>query len=119
MPYIRAFFTVVTLAIYMIIISPSALAAESLSVAVNQSRVRHFSGVERVAIANPDIADVLVVSGSEVLLVGKAPGATTFHVWSYAGRSSYLVEVAADDAEHIAPGVAAGDPNIPGEILQV
>lgn len=95
---IRAFFTAVMLAIYIISVSPAALAAESLAVAVNQSRVLHFSGVERVAIANPDIADVLVVSGSEVLLVGKAPGATTFHVWSYGGRSSYLVEVAADDA---------------------
>ncbi|MGI6092398.1 MAG: BON domain-containing protein [Veillonellaceae bacterium] len=98
MYYIRAFFTAVILAAFIIIVSPSALAAESLSVAVNQSRVLHFSGVQRVAIANPDIADVLVVSGSEVLLLGKAPGATTFHVWSYAGRSSYLVEVAADDA---------------------
>jgi len=72
-------------------------AAEKLAVAVSQSRVLHFYGVERVAIANPDIADVLVVSGSELLLIGKAPGMTTLHIWSVGGRQSYLVEVAADD----------------------
>lgn len=77
--------------------SPVAAAAK-IEVAVNHSQVLYFSGVQRVAIASPEIADVVVVSSSEVLLVGKAPGATTLHVWSAVGRSSYLVEVAADDA---------------------
>ncbi|MDD4602047.1 hypothetical protein SDC9_14772 [bioreactor metagenome] len=95
---IRTYFAAIMLMVFIIFSSPAALAAESLSVAVNQSRVLYFSGVERVAIANPDVADVLVVSGSEVLLVGKHPGATTLHVWSSIGRSSYLVEVAANDA---------------------
>lgn len=75
-----------------------AAAAEKMAVAVNQSRVLNFYAVERVAIANPNIADVMVVSGSEILLVGKAPGVTTLHVWSAGGRESYEVEVASDDA---------------------
>lgn len=74
-----------------------AQAAGELAVALNQSRVLNFYGVERVAVANPEIADVVVVSGSEVLLVGKAPGVTTLHVWSISGRDSYEVQVAADD----------------------
>lgn len=68
-----------------------------LAVAVNQSRVLSFRAVERVAVANPEIADVLVVSGVEVLLVGKAPGLTTLHIWAAGGRYSYLVEVGAAD----------------------
>lgn len=97
MYYIRALLIAVMLLFCISIQSPAALAAESLSVAVSQSRVLNFYGVERVAVANPDVADVLVVSGSEVLLVGKAPGVTTLHIWSITGRSSYLIEVAADD----------------------
>lgn len=72
-------------------------AAEKIAVAVNQSRILTFTGVSQVAVANPDIADVSVVSGSEVILIGKAPGMTTLHVWSLAGRRSFLVEVGTDD----------------------
>jgi pilus assembly protein CpaC len=70
-----------------------------LSVAVNQSQVLNFNGVERVAVANPEVADVVVVSGYEILLVGKAPGTTTLHVWSASGRKSYNVEVNSNDAQ--------------------
>ncbi|MBP2653677.1 MAG: type and secretion system protein [Firmicutes bacterium] len=68
-----------------------------LPLAVNSSRILNFNGVERIAVANPEIADVIVISGSEVMVVGKAPGTTTLHIWSWAGRQTYTVEVAADD----------------------
>lgn len=74
-----------------------AAADEKMAVAVNQSRVLRFNAVERVAVANPEIADVVVVSGLEVLLVGKSPGLTTLHIWAGGGRYSYLVEVGAAD----------------------
>lgn len=74
-----------------------ALADGKVAVAVNQSRVFNFNGLERVAVANPDIADVLVISGREMLVVGKAPGITTLHVWANGGRQSFQVEVAAND----------------------
>ena len=54
-------------------------------------------GLHRAAIANPDVADVVVVSSSELILVGKQTGSTTLIVWSGAGRQSYLVEVSAAD----------------------
>ncbi|HBS60353.1 MAG TPA: type II and III secretion system protein, partial [Firmicutes bacterium] len=72
-------------------------AAEKVAVAVNQSRILTFTGVSQVAVANPDIADVSVVSGSEIILIGKAPGMTTLHIWSLTGRQSFLVEVGTDD----------------------
>lgn len=75
----------------------TAAAGEKLTVAVNQSRVLQFDAVSRVAIANPEIADVMIVSGSEVLLVGKAPGLTTLHIWDSGGRNSFQVEVGAAD----------------------
>lgn len=75
----------------------TAAAAAKIPVAVNQSRVMNFYGIEKVAIASPDIADVVVVSATEVLLIGKAPGITSLHIWSAGKRDSFQVEVAADD----------------------
>jgi len=74
-----------------------AMAYEKIAVEVNGSRVLNLAEVERVAIANPDIADVVVISGSEVMLVGKTSGTTNMHVWSGSGRESYLIEVITND----------------------
>ena len=82
-----------------VLAQPTAMAGEKMAVSVNQSQLINLPGVERVAIANPEIADVVVVSGSEILLVGKAPGITTLHVWSARGRSSHVVEVGANDTQ--------------------
>jgi pilus assembly protein CpaC len=76
------------------------LAADNVvTVAVNQSQLLTFSGISRVAIANPDIADVVIVSGYEVLVVGKQPGITTLQIWSNSGQKSYKVEVGSDNAQ--------------------
>ncbi|MCE5285121.1 MAG: pilus assembly protein N-terminal domain-containing protein [Pelosinus sp.] len=70
---------------------------ETFSVAVNQSNVFTLEGVTQVAVANPDIADVVVVSESEILLVGKAPGRTSLHIWAGGERVNYEVEVLSED----------------------
>ena len=84
--------------LFFILHTPSAWMADSFTVAVNHSQVITLPGVERVAVANPEIADVIIVSGSEMLVVGKSVGVTSLHVWSSAGLQSYLVKVAVDDA---------------------
>lgn len=71
---------------------------ERLSVAVNQSNVFSLSGVTQVAVANPDIADVVVVSEEEILLVGKAPGMTSLHIWAGGERFTYEIEVLSEDS---------------------
>lgn len=88
----------ILLLLMILLTTVTALAGNRLEVATNKSRVLMFSQVERVAVANPDIADVIVVSGTEVLLVGKNAGFTTLHIWTPSGRESYEVEVASDDA---------------------
>ena len=85
------------LAVLFISLSLTASAAGALAVGVSQSVIMNIYNVDRVAIANPEIADVVVISGSEVLLVGKSPGSTTLHVWSGAGRDTYQVEVGTND----------------------
>ena len=84
-----------------IVVSPlGVLAAQTpakLSVGAGQSRTVTMYGMQRAAIANPDVADVVVVSSSELILVGKHTGTTTLIVWSNMGQQTYLIEVASAD----------------------
>ncbi len=52
--------------------------------------------VEKVAVSEPSIADLVVVSPQEVLLNAKGPGLTTALVWHKGGLSRYEVTVNAD-----------------------
>ncbi|MHC1716003.1 MAG: type II and III secretion system protein family protein [Acidaminococcaceae bacterium] len=72
---------------------PATAFGQNYEVAVNQSQILNIEGVKRVAIANPAIADVLVVSDSEVLLVGKAPGVTSLQVWTDRVPNVYSISV--------------------------
>jgi len=93
----RSLSVAILLVLFSLLIVSTVAAAEKVAIAVNQSRVMNFYAVEKVAIASPDIADVVVVSATEVLLIGKAPGTTSLHIWSGGKRESFQVEVVTDD----------------------
>ena len=57
--------------------APIAMAATPLSVSVNESRYVQEPGLNRVAVGNPEIADVQLLSAREFLLVGKKSGSTS------------------------------------------
>lgn len=82
-------------------------AMEKISVGAGQSKTVSMTGLQRAAIANPEVADVVVVSSSELILVGKQTGTTTLIIWSGVGRQTFQVEV------------AANDPAIAGEIKRI
>lgn len=71
--------------------------ASNMTVGVNQSHMIDAAGVNQVAIANPEIADVIVVAPGEVMLVGKKPGTTSLSLWRYGNRSDYTVVVDGSD----------------------
>lgn len=83
---------------FVLVMSSVAFAEGQITVDVNQSVTISLDQVERIAVASPEIADVLVASQSEVLVIGKSPGITTLNVWSSVGRSTYEVKVGANDA---------------------
>lgn len=68
-------------------------AERSFIVGVNQSKVIPAKNVTQVAIANPEIADVVTVSKSEILLVGKKAGSTSLQIWKNGILNSYTVIV--------------------------
>lgn len=79
------------------LLAASSALASNMTVGVNQSRVLDAGGVNQVAIANPDIADVIVVAPGEVMLVGKKPGTTSLCLWRYGTRYDYTVIVDGND----------------------
>ena len=97
--------------------APVAMAATPLSVSVNESRYVQEPGLSRVAIGNPDIADVQLLSARDFLLVGKKPGSTSLLVWSANGRQEYIVTVTGENS-----GLAAMIEkaiNLPGVTVQM
>lgn len=71
--------------------------ASNMTVGVNQSHMIDAAGVNQVAIANPEIADVIVVAPGEVMLIGKKPGTTSLSLWRYGNRTDYTVVVDGSD----------------------
>jgi Flp pilus assembly secretin CpaC len=68
------------------VVPPGPAAAQSLSrlyVGVDRSHVLDVSDPARkVAVANPNIADVQVINPTQLLVVGKAPGVTSLVIFS-------------------------------------
>jgi len=73
--------------------------------------VEHPTTLERVSITDPEIADAVPVSGTEVVVNGNSAGSTTLLLWGLDGsRAAYTVRVEAnstfvgDELERLLPG---------------
>ena len=75
----------------------NVFAADILNVSVNGSRYMEDSGITRLAVGNPDIADIRLLSNNDYRVVGKKAGSTSLLVWSNNGRQEYNVYVSGDD----------------------
>ena len=64
-------------------LSSQAFAAQTLDVGLNQAYSLYAgSNITKIAVANPAIADVAMVSADTVLVIGKDSGCTTLIVWT-------------------------------------
>ncbi|WP_063532533.1 type II and III secretion system protein family protein [Burkholderia sp. MSMB1589WGS] len=103
-----------------VLLSFATQAAEMGAIELTTGAQRQIAvgrGVQRVAIGDPNVADVLVIKGGRggVLLVAKAAGSTSLMVWER-GRDEpavYTVDVVSGSARALldggAPGVKAYD----------
>ncbi len=84
------------------------------TVVVGQSRILQVADVVRVAVADPAVAEVVVVSRTEVLVNGKSEGRTTLHVWDARGHAGYDLRVYKVDSRAEPPSAApaAADPDV-------
>ena len=81
----------------------------TISLGVGQQKTISVSNVQRVAIGDPEIADVKQVGGgSELLITGVAEGRTSLLVWrSNDSRISYLIVVRKQDPKEVVSEVRA------------
>lgn len=84
------------------ILSPAPAYAQftPLSIDLNQSYYLNTGrSITRVAIANPKIADVSLVDGTSLNVIGISPGTTTLNVWASNGyRYEYRITVSNQDS---------------------
>jgi pilus assembly protein CpaC len=66
-----------------------------MSLPVAGSRVMDFQNIKRVAVSDPMVADYVVLSAKQIMLTGKAPGATDFYIWDDKGQHKFRVAVTA------------------------
>ncbi len=67
----------------------------SLVLQEGSSRILQFDRMHRVAVVEPTIADVVVSSVNELLVIGKTVGHTQLYIWDKAGRHQFSVSVTA------------------------
>lgn len=85
----------------MVFMAGTGMAQVSISMDVNQSTCLTIGGeITRVAIANPEIADITMISQTEMLIVAKKMGTTTLYIWTNDGmRQEYAVNIRDHDTQ--------------------
>jgi len=74
---------------------------EVIKLYMGTNRAISVSNPRRIAIADPKVADVSMVTKTEITLVPKAEGRTTFDYWDNYGKQSLLIKVFSDNADDI------------------
>ena len=79
--------------------APAYAYAVPIGMNINQSYyLSTGSSISRVAVANPDIADIKILGNSAINVVAKKAGTTTLNVWTSNGmRQEYMVTVSNED----------------------
>lgn len=94
---------------------------EVLKLYMGEVKILSVSKPTRVAIGNPNIADVTEVTKDEVTISPKATGNTTLVIWDNFGEHSYRIKVLAEDFAEIKRRIdnLLGKLNLPQVYTQV
>jgi pilus assembly protein CpaC len=76
-------------------------AGEILKLYLGEIKVISVNNPTRIAIGNPNVADVTSVTKSEITIAPKAPGKTTLVFWDNFGEQSYQIRVFSDDVNDL------------------
>ncbi len=74
-------------------------AVSTITLSVGQTKRIRVRGLRRVAIGDSSIADVKVIGGNTILLIGKSPGVTSLTFWGSRGQEQVMVKVISYDPE--------------------
>ena len=97
------------------VVLPAATAAQSLTqlfLGVDRSHVLIITDPARkIAVANPAIADVQVISPTQLLVIGKAPGVTSLVIFSAKAPRHYDLVVHPSPLGNVAPASGMEPPH--------
>jgi len=100
----KTLFTVFATLVFCLSIFTKGYVADNLGQQIKlylgESKIITAQGLTRIAVANPDIADVTNVGKNEFSLVPKAPGMTTLVYWDTAGEHSFGLKIMAGKMEY-------------------
>ncbi len=105
---------IVLMAVSMAAIVPNAHAEQMVVVQINHGKLLTVKPVDRVVIAAPEIADVNVITRSQVMLIAKKLGETTVSMWSGPAITTYRVRVVGANVDDVGAALteALGTSNI-------
>lgn len=93
--------------------APAGANPAVISLQSGHSTIVPVSGLTRVAVGDGQIAGVVPIGTSQLIVNGKSPGTTTLFIWSVRGRTSYIVRVTAGTLDNFA-GMLQAALNQPG-----
>ncbi len=70
---------------------------EEVELLAGDLKVFPVEGLKRVAVGDPDVVDVSIISDKEIMLMAKSEGMTTLVIWDKAGKRSFGIKVVAED----------------------
>ncbi len=88
---------------------------ELINLFVGEATTLPISGVSRVAVGNGKLITATVLDGTEVLLLGEAPGDTSLFIWAGSQVLKYRVKINTTDIQDLSMNVQAmiaGNPNV-------
>jgi len=91
-----------TICLIVLAAGEAAARTQNVQLVANELKVFPVYKLRRVAIGDPFIADVTVLSERELMLIAKKAGATSLIIWDEAGQRSFNITVIGKDLEKIA-----------------
>mgnify|MGYP005853357435 CR=1 FL=1 len=80
-------------AVDVTLISPTDTKHEKLLHVGDSEIMKFLLGVTRIVVGDPSVADVAVLSSTEVLVNAKSPGSTILYIWEGRQRKDYQITV--------------------------
>lgn len=74
---------------------------EEVKLLVGELRIFPVEDLERVAVGDPAVADVSIVSDRKMMLMAKSAGRTMLIIWDKAGERTFSIKVVAEDVEKL------------------
>lgn len=93
-----------SVAVFATLVASVVFAQEGgpLPLGVGTQKVITVPGIQRVAVGDPNIADVRTIGNNQLLIIGSSEGKTTLLVWKTSGqRISYLISVRKQDPNEV------------------